>query len=208
LPFWIEDERFDWRGALIYMAMVDRFRNGEPDSDPGPSLGAEPAADFHGGDLAGVTAAIEDGTFDRLGARALSRPPVVSNTARGDHDGAHGVTAYPGYWPVRAREVDPRIGGDAALEELVVAAHRRGSRVLMDFVINLVHADHEYVAAHPDWFRIGCQCGTDGCGWTERRLDCLFRPYLPDVNWQNPEAGEQMIADALWWLERFDLDGL
>src|SRR5690606_8147555 len=38
LPFWVEDEPFDWEGALIYMAMVDRFQNGDPGNDPGPSL--------------------------------------------------------------------------------------------------------------------------------------------------------------------------
>jgi len=208
LPFWIEAEAFDWQGALIYMVMVDRFRNGDPDGDPGPTAGAEPSADFRGGDLAGVTAAVEDGTFDRLGVRALWLSPVVANAERVHLEEGHGVTAYHGYWPVRARAVDPRIGGEEELDRLVAAAHRRGIRVLMDYVINHVHQDHEYVAEHPDWFRTGCVCGTDGCGWTEHRLDCLFHPYLPDVNWQNPEAGEALVADALWWLERFDLDGL
>ncbi len=31
---------------------------------------------------------------------------------------------------------------------------------------------------------------------------------MPDVNWEVTEAGEAIIADALWWLQRFDLDGL
>src|SRR5262249_52332597 len=75
-------------------------------------------------------------------------------------------------------------------------------------VINHVHENHEYVAAHPDWFRTGCICGTAGCDWTTHRLDCSFHPYMPDVDWQNRDAGEQFIEDALWWLERFDLDGL
>ena len=208
LPFWVEEEAFDWRDAVIYMAMVDRFRNGAPANDPGATPGAEPSADFRGGDLAGVTAAIEDGTFDRLGVRALWLSPVVQNTERVHVEEGHGVTAYHGYWPVRARAVDPRIGGEAELDRLVAAAHRRGIRVLMDYVINHVHEDHEYVAEHPDWFRTGCECGTPGCGWTDHRLDCLFHSYLPDVDWRNREAGEAIIADALWWLERFDLDGL
>jgi glycosidase len=208
LPFWVEAEAFDWRDAVIYMAMVDRFQNGDPASDPGPTPGAEPSADFHGGDLAGVTAAIEDGTFERLGVRALWLSPLAANSERVHAEDGHGVTAYHGYWPVRARAVDPRIGGEEELDRLVAAAHRRGIRVLLDYVINHVHEDHEYVAAHPEWFRTGCECGTPGCGWTEHRLDCLFHAYLPDVNWQVREAGEAMVADALWWLERFDLDGL
>ena len=208
VPFWIEADAYDWRDALIYMVMTDRFRNADPSNDPEPSPGAERAADFHGGDLRGVTAAIEDGTFDAMGVRALWLSPFVENSARVHQDDGHGVTAYHGYWPKKARAVDPRLGTEADLEDLVHAAHRKGIRVLMDFVINHVHEDHEYAQTHRDWLRTGCTCGSPGCDWTERRLDCSFRPYLPDVDWTNREAGEQMIDDALWWLERFDLDGL
>jgi glycosidase len=208
IPFWIEDETYDWRDALIYMVMTDRFRNANPANDPGPSAGADSAAEYLGGDLQGVTAAIEDGTLDALGVTALWLSPFGENTPRVHHDGTHGVTAYHGYWPTRARAVDPRLGTEADLDALVIAAHRRGIRVLMDFVINHVHEDHEYYAAHPDWFRTGCTCGTPGCDWTDQRLECLFKPYLPDVNWQGRDASEQMIEDAMWWLERFDLDGL
>src|SRR5690606_10556471 len=83
-----------------------------------------------------------------------------------------------------------------------------GIRVLLDYVINHVHEGHEYAASHPDWLRAGCVCGSAGCDWTERRLDCLFHPYMPDIDWQHRDAAEAPVADALWWLERFDLDGL
>jgi glycosidase len=208
VPFWIEPEKFDWRDALIYMVMTDRFRNGDPANDPGRDPAAVFEADFRGGDLRGITQALEDGTFDALGVRALWLSPFVENARRVHDDQGHGVSAYHGYWPVKARAIDPRLGTEADLDALVTAAHRRGIRVLMDYVINHVHEDHEYFAAHPDWFRVGCVCGTSGCDWTERRLDCSFRTYMPDVDWQNRDAGEQMISDALWWLERFDLDGL
>ncbi len=208
VPFWIEAEPFDWRDAVIYMVMTDRFRDGDPSNNPAPSPTAEPTADFHGGDLRGVTQAIEDGTFDALGVRALWLSPFVENTTDVEQDHGRGVTAYHGYWPTRARAVDPRLGTAADLDALVTAAHRRGIRVLMDYVVNHVHADHEYLTTNPSWFRVGCTCGEAGCGWTEHRLDCSFKPYMPDVDWTNREAGEQMVADALWWLERFDLDGL
>jgi neopullulanase len=208
VPFWIEAEPFDWRDALIYMVMTDRFRDGDPTNNAAPSAGADPGAEFKGGDLRGVTQAIEDGTFDALGVRALWLSPFAANTTRVEYENGHGVTAFHGYWPIKARAVDSRLGSEADLEALVAAAHKRGIRVLMDFVINHVHEQHEYYAAHPEWFRTGCECGTANCDWTARRLDCLFHPYMPDVNWQNRDAGEQMIDDALWWLERFDLDGL
>ncbi|MCA9542470.1 MAG: hypothetical protein KC620_26415, partial [Myxococcales bacterium] len=33
-------------------------------------------------------------------------------------------------------------------------------------------------------------------------------PYLPDFSWDEPEMLDAQLEDALWWIERFDLDGL
>jgi glycosidase len=78
----------------------------------------------------------------------------------------------------------------------------------MDSVINHVHEAHEYVAQHPEWFRTGCVCGTAGCDWTAHALDCMFRDYMPDIDHTVADANAQFVDDAVWWLERFDLDGL
>ncbi|MBC8073796.1 MAG: hypothetical protein IAG13_36090, partial [Deltaproteobacteria bacterium] len=168
MPFWIEAEPFDYNGALVYMAMADRFRNGDEANDPGPTPGADMRGDFAGGDLQGLRQSIDDGTLDALGVRAIWVSPFNTNPegAYLAADGVHLVTGYHGYWPTRSREVDARIGGEDALRELVASAHAHGIRVLQDFVINHVHEDHEYVAEHPEWFRTGCVCGTDGCDWT------------------------------------------
>jgi glycosidase len=210
LQFWVEADAFQWRDALIYMVMTDRFRDGDPANNPARTAGVELKADFQGGDLEGVRASIADGTFDKLGVRALWLSPFHTNPG-GSYladDGVHQVTGYHGYWPVRAREVEPRIGGAAALHALVDEAHAHGIRVLQDFVINHVHQDHEYFKAHPDWFRTGCICGQNGCDWTANRLECQFASYLPDVNWTKPEVVAQYSDDAVWWLDEFDLDGL
>ncbi len=208
LPFWVEAEPFDWRDAVIYMVLVDRFRDGDPGNNAAPAPEAEPSARYHGGDLAGLRAAIEEGYFDDLGVRALWLSPLHANTHRVHLEAGRGITAYHGYWPVRARAVDERLGSADELRAVVAAAHRRGLRVLLDLVINHVHEEHEHFAQHPAWFRRGCRCGDPGCDWTEHRLDCVFAPYLPDVRWHHPEGSEQLIADALYWLESFDLDGL
>lgn len=211
LPFWIEAEEFSWQGAVIYMAVTDRFEDGDSSNDPGPTPGVtDSRADWNGGDFAGLRQRIADGTLDALGVRALWLTPFQTNPAgaHGAADGVHQVTGYHGYWPVEPRSVEPRLGGEAALKALVKEAHAHGIRVLMDFVLNHVHEDHPYVAQHPDWFRTGCVCGTSGCDWTAKRLECLFTDYLPDVNWTVTEASEQFVSDALWWLEEFDLDGL
>lgn len=211
LVFWVESEAFDWRDALIYMIVTDRYKDGDPanNASPNPNV-QDPRADFQGGDLEGIRQKIADGTLDALGVRALWLTPFQTNPD-GDYlasDNFHNVTGYHGYWPVKAREVDPRLGGEAALRALVTEAHAHGIRILMDYVVNHVHQDHEYYQQHPNWFRTGCVCGTAGCDWTAQRLECLFTEYLPDVNWTVNEAGEQFVDDAVWWLDEFDLDGL
>lgn len=210
LIFWVEDKPFEWQDAMIYMIMLDRFKNGDPASDAPKIAGVDPRADFMGGDLDGVRAKIADGTLDKLGVRALWFSPFHENPigAYMADDGVHKVTGYHGYWPTKARTVDARIGGEKALRAMVAEAHRHGIRILQDFVINHVHEEHEYFKKHPDWFRTGCQCGTGGCDWTSKRLECLFAKYLPDVNWSNAEAADQFADDAAWWIDTFDLDGL
>ena len=208
--FWTGDQaNFQWEDALIYMVMTDRFVNGNSSND-GPATGAEPEADWQGGDFEGVKQKIEDGYFTDLGVNAIWISPANTNP-NGSYiagDGVHQVSGYHGYWPVQPRQVDARFGGEQELEQMVEAAHQAGIRVMADFVVNHVHEDHLYAQEHPDWFNQGCLCGTDACDWTERRLDCLFMDYLPDLDWKNRNASEQVISDALWWIERFDLDGL
>lgn len=209
LPFWVESEPFTWRDATMYMLVIDRFANGDTASDA--PVGVEHPADWHGGDLWGALEVMRSDYFESMGVNAIWISPVNEQT-----DGAflgrggdqHMYTGYHGYWPISGRRVEPRFGGDEALTAFVEEAHRRGIRVLLDLINNQVHQEHEYFSANPDWFRTGCVCGIDaGCGWSERPLDCLFASYLPDINWRSEGAEERFTQDALFWLERFGIDG-
>src|SRR5262249_55217026 len=162
------------------------------------------------GDFAGVTQKIADGTLDQVGARVLWLSPFYTNPSDAwpASDNVHYTTGYHGYWPIKAREVDPRWGGESALHALATEAHAHGIRVTMDAVVQHVHQEHEYLAAHPDWFNTkGCICGTNNCDWTVHRLDCLFTSYLPNIDWTSTAGTAQWAADAIWWLDTFDLDG-
>jgi len=210
LPFWIEEEPFEWRDSLMYMMVVDRFANGERSIDAPVGAPVEYPADFHGGDLQGATEVVRSGYFDDLGVNVIWLSPI-NQQAEGHFEGRDGsrrFAGYHGYWPSRGRDVEPRFGGNAALREFVDEAHRHGIRVLFDLINNQVHDQHEYLADHPEWFRTACVCGIDaGCGWSERPLDCLFAPYLPDINWRVPGAERQFIDDAVYWVEEFGIDG-
>ena len=208
-PFWFEESSFDWNGALVYMIMTDRFVNGNISNDPSSIPDVSQGADWAGGDFAGVISMLESGYFEELGVSALWLTPF-NRGAEGSFlasDNEHRVSGYHGYWPVKSREIDSRLGTENELKELVALAHSKGIRILNDFVINHVHEDHEYYQTNPDWFRDGCVLGTSGCDWTERALDGVFSSYMPDVNWQNPEVSEKFLEDAIWWQKEYDLDG-
>lgn len=210
LPFWIEDEPFDYRDGVLYMLLIDRFANGDKANDRPVSGPVHYDADWHGGDLQGALEVMKSGYFEALGVRTIWLSPLNAQTDKWHTgDGGQIFSAYHGYWPIKAREVEPRFGGDAALKAFVAEAHKRKIRVLLDLINNQVHDDHEYVTAHPDWFRKECQCGDDssGCGWSVKPFECLFQFYLPDIDWNKPAAERQFIADAVSWIERFDLDG-
>lgn len=209
VPFWIgEQSNFSWQDSLIYMIMTDRFINGNTSND-NPTNNAASGADWMGGDFEGVTKKIESGYFSNLGVNVLWLTPFNTNAqdTGAAADGIHDVAAYHGYWPIEARQVDPRLGTADQLKSMVDTAHEAGIRVIMDYVVNHVHEDHTYYQDNPEWFNQGCICGTSNCDWTENRLDCQFTSYMPDVNWKQRNASEQFIEDALWWLEEFDLDG-
>lgn len=209
VPFWRGPHAsFVWEDALIYMVMTDRFVNGNQSND-GLATGAAQGADWQGGDFAGVTQMIQSGYFSNLGVNALWLTPfnTAANGTGKAADGVHDVSAFHGYWPTQAREVEPRLGTEEELHAMVEAAHEGGIRVMMDFVVNHVHEDHEYFQNNPEWFNSGCICGQENCDWTEHRLDCQFTSYMPDLDWKNRNASEQFIADALWWMEEYNLDG-
>ena len=203
--------------TLVYQVMVDRFR-----SSTGALTAPASPGDRAGGTLDGVRAALDAGYFDRLGVTTLWLSPLYTNPS--DHlvgrDG-HLVAPYHGYWPEDPRAVDPALGGEAALDALVADAHARGLRVLADVVPNHVFRDAPVVPRalarrhrrrrQVSWFNDGpdhCVCGDPGCDWGGHMESCWFAPYLPDLNWRHPDVVAAGTADLVWWMSRFDLDGL
>lgn len=208
-PFWVEAERFRWEDALIYQVVVDRFAGDAPFT---PVDRLKPPGARHGGNLRGLRAKLEEGYFDRLGVNVLWISPLNLNPEgawTGVEGGPPRYESYHGYWPMAPRGVDPRFGTEADVEALVAAAHARGVRVLMDVVLNHVHQSHPYFEARPGWFnRPACQCGTPACPWWSHIETCWFTGYLPDLRWDHVDTLETQVSDAVWWMERFDLDGL
>lgn len=199
-----------WRDAIVYQVMIDRFR-----ADGGLVL-AQPQTPGSraAGTLGGVEAMLESGYFESLGVSALWLSPVYANPDE-PREGTDGrlYEGYHGYWVSRDREVDPRIGGEAALRNLIDSSHARGIAVILDVVPNHVYETNEIVEARRDdgWFNehpSECVCGTQSCPWANFMQDCWFAPYLPDLRLEHPDAMSYAVGELSWWLDNFEIDGL
>lgn len=213
---WVEPKPWDWRDAVIYQVMVDRYRGaaGAPLENPSPVSARA------GGKVAGVTAAIESGELAALGVNTVWLSPLYQNAVgMWPGSGAHTYSSYHGYWPTAARKLETTLAPDEqALDALIKSAHAHGMRVVFDVVPNHVHQDHPYAAQHPEWFngnrnadgswRDPCVCGYASCPWGEHSLDCWFAPYMPDVDFRNLDAARTFADDVAWWIDRFDGDGV
>jgi glycosidase len=201
---------FDWRDAVVYFVLVDRFANGDPGNDA-PVGGVEMPANFQGGDLAGLREKIQEGYFEDLGVNVLWLSCPLTN-AGGSFPGSdgHSYTAFHGYWPTDLATVDPRVGTEELLFQVIGEAQGRGMRVILDYVMNHVHQDSPLYAEHPDWFwpLDGCVCGS-GCSWDDEpdRLRCWFRSYLPDFDFRVEAARHYSVKNAVDWARRLGLDG-
>jgi cyclomaltodextrinase len=117
-PAWVRD-------AVFYQVFPDRFAQSDRVPKPGPlEPWDSPPTNygFKGGDLLGIAERLDH--IASLGATALYLTPVFQSAS--NH-------RYHTYDYLR---VDPLLGGDAALRELLDRAHARGMRVVLDGVFN------------------------------------------------------------------------
>ena len=216
-PEWVKD-------AVFYQIFPDRFaRSGRVGDHLHLEAWDSPptASGFKGGDLHGVTQHLD--YLQDLGVTAIYFNPIFASAAN------HRYHTYD------YTNVDLILGGNAALRELLDAAHARGIRVVLDGVFNHAsrgfwqfHHTLENGAASPyvDWFHfdkdrlIGARHfgaypdpGTrealrKGAG----SLKALGYqawwdlPALPKLNTSTPAVREFLWSVAAHWVE-FGVDG-
>ncbi len=209
------DHPDDWHFAVLYNLMVDRFLDGnKANTDRVKTSDLHELANFHGGDLAGIIQKLEEGYFTDLGINSIWLSPLnrQPDSAYVEWIPPHRkFTGYHGYWPIAPRAIDPRYGTEQELKKLVELAHSKNIKVILDFVSNHVHEEHPYFKEHRNWFgNIKLPNGEINIrNWSEEtRLTTWFDEFIPSFDFPSaPEAVDQVVDDAIWWLETFNLDG-
>lgn len=131
-----------------------------------------------------------------------------------------------GYDVTDYTDVDPLFGDLSAFDRLIQEAHRRGLRIILDFVPNHTSDQHPWFLEsrssrdNPkrDWY-IWRDPAPDGgvpnnwvsvfggtvWGWDEKTGQYYLHSFLPeqaDLNWRNPEVVEAMHDVLRFWLDR------
>jgi cyclomaltodextrinase / maltogenic alpha-amylase / neopullulanase len=202
----------DWvKHATFYQIFPDRFARGKQplqrvinlDNVSFEDWDAEPTVQgYKGGDLWGVLEQLD--YLQDLGITAIYFTPIFQSACN------HRYHTHDYY------QVDPMLGGNAALKSLLEEAHRRQIKVVLDGVFN--HASRGFFFFNDilengphspwlDWFRIeGWPLSAyDGdrpanyVGWANNRA-------LPVFNHDNPAVREYIMEIAEYWL-KFGIDG-
>jgi len=205
---------FTWYDGIIYSLLTDRFSNGDTTNDnPLVKDSLFIQANYQGGDFKGVINKLNEGYFTKLGVNTIWISPVYDNpnVPYREYPAPHRwYSGYHGYWPISDTRVEEHFGTMDELKELVQTAHKKGIRVLLDFVSNHTHLDHDNFKNHPEWYgKLQLPDGRLNLRfWDEFRLTTWFEPYLPSYDYLgSKEALEHVSDNALWWLKETGADG-
>jgi glycosidase len=126
----------------FYFVMPDRFANGTTANDQGGLSGSREVTGFdptrkgwyHGGDLKGMTSRLD--YIKGLGTTAIWLTPSFKNKPVQGLGTPFPSAGYHGYWITDFTQIDPHLGTNQDLRDLIKGAHRRGMKVFFDIITN------------------------------------------------------------------------
>ena len=201
---------------VIYLIMPDRFANGDPSNDNTDNTAEKAAPDEwfgrHGGDIRGIIDHLD--AIKALGATAIWCTPLLLDNEP--------TQSYHGYACADYYHIDPRYGSNDLYRDLVIAAHNKGLKMIMDIVPNHCGSAHwwmqdlpyhDWIHQYPTFTRSNWQF-TTAADIHASEADFLgmnsgwFDTSMPDMNLDNPDLLKYFQQWAIWWIEAMDLDGL
>jgi alpha-glucosidase len=194
-----------WQSGVIYQIYPRSFADANGDGV---------------GDLRGILDHLDylnDGTDDSLGVAAIWLSPFYRSPMA---DFGYDISDYT--------DVDPVFGTLADSDDLLAGAHRRGIKLIVDWVPNHTSDQHPWFVesarsldnAKRDWYvwRDPAPDGGPpnnwrsafpavGSAWTFDKTTAQyylhsFTPHQPDLNWDNPEVEAAMHDVLRFWLDR------
>jgi alpha-glucosidase len=187
-----------WQTGIIYQIYPRSFQDSNGDGV---------------GDLNGIVQRLDYLTW--LGIDAIWLSPIFPSPMA---DFGYDISSYT--------DVDASFGTLADFDRLLDAAHRKGIKVILDFVPNHTSDQHPWflesrssrVSAKRDWY-LWCSAAEDGgppnnwlsvfggsaWEWDEASRQYYYHAFLkeqPDLNWRNREVRAAMYDVLRFWLER------
>ncbi len=188
-----------WRGAVVYENHLPSLKDGDGDGI---------------GDLHGLIESL-DYLGGTLGVDAVWVGPCFRSPLR---DQGYDVSDFT--------DIEPRFGDLATFDRLIEEAHKRGIKILVDYIPNHSSDQHPWFVASRssredpkrDWY-IWADPAADGGppnNWTAEMGGSVWeldeptgQYYLhthlreqPDLNWRNPDVRAAMLDVLRFWLGR------
>ncbi len=190
-----------WNDTVFYEILVRSFCDSDGDGI---------------GDFQGLTSKLDylnDGdpaTDDDLGVTGIWLMPIADSPS------------YHGYDAVDYRSINPDYGTMADFEAFLAAAHARGIKVIIDYVMNHCSNQHPWFVAsrqndpaYRGYFRWSASdpdqtgpWGQDVWHWNSSGWYYgLFGSGMPDLNYATPAVKDSMFDTAAYWLDTIGVDG-
>ena len=200
---------------VVYLLMPDRFANGNPLNDSHPDLkdklNRSDKDGRHGGDLEGIIKNLD--YIEELGVTAIWSTPLCE-----DNDPS---VSYHTYGQSDLYRIDPRYGSNQDYKRLATSLHKRGMKLIMDYVTNHWGTQHWIVKDPPtkDWIHYfeeytntnhRKEIHSDPYASIIDKKELIngwFVPTMADLNQSQPKLLNYLIQNAIWWIEFAGIDG-
>ncbi len=103
------------------------------------------------------------------------------------------------------RKTNPSFGTIDQFKSVIDTAHSLGMKVILDWVPNHTGWDHTWIKNHPEFYTKDSH-GNISDPLTEHGISMGWDD-VADLNYDNQEMRAAMVADMVFWLKKYHIDG-